>query len=287
MTQTHCPACGWENEAGARICGGCGRPLSSTPGTRGYSPQAYGARESSDAYGAPDVADPDTPTVQDLPPYPAGYASSYPRGYIPDTARSGPRSRTPAPRWNAAPQQRHDQRRASPVGRIALGAVIAVALLALIGAGAWAAVIRPQVHQQVDSALRSQLSSMVATLNRMPIVPTTNLSVTSDDATATLQSGISSGVPVQNVQASFQDGRTTVSYTVLGISGTVSSALVASNGRLEAQDATVGGPMALVENSSELQAALTDTLANLRHDITVRQVTEQNGVLTVSVKGNA
>jgi hypothetical protein len=181
------------------------------------------------------------------------------------------------------PQSRH----ASPAGRIALGALIVVALLALVGVGIWAAVLRPQLHQKADSALRAQLASMVATFNRLPAVPTTNVTVTSDDATAGLQANISSNVPVQNVHVSFQTGRTSVAYTAYGVSGAVSTSLVASNGRLSAQDTAVDGPIGLVENGSELQAALNDALANMRHDITVQQVSEQNGVLTVAVKGNA
>ncbi len=128
---------------------------------------------------------------------------------------------------------------------------------------------------------------MIATFNQLPAVPTTNLTVTADDATAGLQANISSDVPVQNVHVSFQGGRTTVAYTAYGVSGAVSTSLVAASGRLTAQDTTVDGPMGLVESGSELQTALNDTLANLRHDISVQQVSEQNGVLTVAVKGTA
>ncbi len=67
MTQIRCPACGWENEAGARICGGCGRPLSGPSGSLGYSPRGYDARGSAGASGMPDATDPDMPTAPDVP----------------------------------------------------------------------------------------------------------------------------------------------------------------------------------------------------------------------------
>lgn len=278
MGERRCPSCGWENEASARMCGGCGRPLrasSGGPAGSSYSVGRYDARGPYGTYGQgtggraefgdAEATDPDMPTVRDYPPV---------QRYTPPVP--------PYPARRAAPRQTSVRRRSTSVAAIAL---VLIALLALLGVGAWSAAIRPQLHQQVDAVLRAQALSMVATVNRVPAIPSTTVSLTGDQATANLQASVPSDVPLQNVQVSFQGGRTVVSFTTYGMNGTVSTQLVTANGRLAATNTTVDGPVGLVESGGELQDTLNAALGTLRHDVTIKQVSEQNNTLTVAIKG--
>lgn len=280
MGAMRCPTCAWENEAGARMCGGCGRPLRPSPtGSPGASYSAggneprgpYGSYRPGAAghagYGAPDVTDPDMPTVRDYPPLPQQ------RSTTPATPR-------PA-RWPGAAQS-PARRGSGTTGRTIL---VLVALLALLSVLVWSTAIRPQLHQHVDALMRAQMLAMVATINRAPAIPTTTVSVSGDQATANLQGGIPSDVPIQNVQVAFQGGRTFVSFTTYGLSGSAATELAATNGRLTATNTTVDGPVGLLESGGELQDTLNAALGTLRHDVTIKQVTEQNNTLTVSIKG--
>lgn len=280
MGEMRCPSCGWENDASARMCGGCGRPLRPSAAGPAGAPYSGGRVEPRGPSGAyrqgmggragysdTEVTDPDMPTVRD---YPA------PQRYTPPVAAYPARRIAPQP----IPMRR--RRSASSAGLVAL---VALALLALLGVGAWSAAIRPSLHQQVDTVLRTQMLSMVATVNSVPAIQSTTVSMTGDQATASLQAGIPSGVPLQNVQVTFQGGYTVVSFTTYSLNGTVSTQLVTTNGRLAATNSTVDGPVGLVESGGELQDTLNAALGTLRHDVTIKQVTEQNNVLTVAVKG--
>jgi hypothetical protein len=148
------------------------------------------------------------------------------------------------------------------------------------------------LHQQVDGTLRSQLDSVVALANHAPVVDPSQSIMTvtqtypAAEETSTLQQQIPSGVPVQNVHVSFSGGRVTVSFTTNGFDGAFSTALRAQNGRLVVAATEVDGPLALVESGGEMEQAINDALGRLRTDITVKQVTLDKDVMTVSVSGH-
>lgn len=171
--------------------------------------------------------------------------------------------------------------------RTLFGALAALAALAILASVVWAAAVRPQLHQQADSALRTQLDAMVATVNQLPVIPTASVPVTAAQATSTLQADLPASVPVQNPQVTFSGGRVTVTFTAYGFDGAASTALSTRDGRLVATATEVDGPLSMVESGDELEATINGALGTLRHDVSFKQITLQNGVLTVSLKGNA
>ncbi len=259
MVELQCRHCGWRNEPGARMCGGCGRPL-----------REIVAAGASAAHRIPPVGN-DAPTVVDVPP----------------VVRPPARRQPSTVNWEAMPDApKWSLRTGASAGRALLILLIVVMVALLAGAGAWAAVIRPQLHQQIEGTLRSQLDGVVATVNQQPYIPTTTRSIPAADVTATLQGQIPSGLPVQNMHVSFSGGRVIVSFTTNGFDGAVSTALRAKNGRLVAAATEVDGPLALVESGSEMEQVINDGLGKVRTDISVKQVTLDNDVMTVAINGN-
>lgn len=272
MTEIRCAHCGWRNEPTARMCGGCGRPL-----------RAFGSSGASAIRGSSladmDVTDPDMPTVADLPPLAQPVGQS--------------RTRTAPSRvdWQSAP--RPGARRGSVAGRVALIGLALFALLFICACGAWAAAIRPRLHQQVDTALRAQFGDLVATANQasqlasavQQPIPTITFSIPAGQVTQDLRQQLPSDVPVKNPHVSFSGGRAVLSFTTYGGDGAISTALAIRNGRLFVTATEVDGSLALIESGSELQQAINDALGNVRSDISVKQVTLDKDVMTVTVKG--
>jgi hypothetical protein len=171
-------------------------------------------------------------------------------------------------------------------GRVLL-ILLTVFMVALVaGAGAWAAVIRPQLHQQIEGTVRSGLDGVVAIVNQPLPIPSITQTISAADVTATLQQQIPSGVPVQNMHVSFSGGRVIVSFTTNGFDGAVSTALRANNGRLVAAATEVDGPLAMVESGDEMEQTINAALGKLRKDIKVKQVTLDQDVMTVAINGN-
>jgi hypothetical protein len=174
----------------------------------------------------------------------------------------------------------------STAGRVAIIGLIVVLLVALAGLGAWAAIIRPQLHQQLDDALRAQLNGIVTTVNQQPVVPTTTVNITASQVTQTLQTQLPSSLPIQDLRVSFGGGRVSVAFTTGGFAGAVSTALTVHNGRLVASATEVDGPLALVESGGDMEQALNAALGKLRTDVTVKQITLDKDTMSVAVKGN-
>lgn len=218
-------------------------------------------------------ADDDARTVEDVPPL-----------AVPQRRTGRPGSRSPQPVWGAAPEW--PSSRGGRGSRVLVGLLVALIVLVVGVGGVWGMILRPQLHQQIDGAVRAQITAMVTTVNHQPLIPSTTATFTAATATQSLQQRMPASVPIQNIQVAFSGGRVTVSFTTDGFDGAVSTQLVARNGRLVAVATEVDGPMALVETGSDLETALNASLGGLRTDITVQQVTLDKNVMAVSVKGN-
>jgi hypothetical protein len=267
-----CARCGWQNEPTARMCGGCGQPLrSSLPGegqpytstdTMPYSGEA-------ETLYAPPAVPPDLPqSVVSRPP--GGTASS------PAWPEAGARSRagsqaTKGLRWWRAPL----------ILLLVLGLLVGTSL------GAWALIVRPIVHVQVDGALRGALDRAVdqaaAAMQNAPPVPSGEYHIDLADLNAAIQRELPTDMPLKNVALSFANGRARVSYTLLGRASFVYTTFFAASGRVMARNTTVFGALKLVETGPELQAAVNDAFARLPATLDVTEVRVANGALYVRV----
>jgi hypothetical protein len=166
--------------------------------------------------------------------------------------------------------------------------VVLALLLVLLAcaSGAWAVAVRPALHQQVDSAIRSQLDSLVVGFNAQHFVPTVSVPLTAQQATDSVAQDVTSSTPLRNVQIHFTGGQAVIDYSVYGTDGAVATTLVTSNGRLLASQTRVDGLVSLIESADELQAALNSELGKLRTDVKITGVSLDNDVMTLSVKGN-
>src|SRR5690348_12535280 len=113
-----CPFCGWRNEPTARMCGGCGQPLH-TPISAPVDPEA--------------ITEPD---LRRAMPIPGG-------AYAGDRARTRPALPPATPPSRATARQRAGW-------RLARNVLLALLALGIVGALAWASMVRPALHQRVD-----------------------------------------------------------------------------------------------------------------------------------------
>lgn len=261
-----CGSCGWRNESTARMCGGCGRPLRATSG-----PGGAGGRVAATVSTRLAVDD-DAPTVPDIP------LSAIPTPARPRGTPAYPRTPPPAPS-------------STPAGGASRGLLIVAAALAIVialCAGSWGLLLRPALHGQIDGTLRSQVSGLVSQVNQqqgLQSLPSATLTVKAQDVTRELQAATSSDSPVRNVKASFSGGRIGVSFTSFGGDGALSTVFVVNNGRISASATRVDGALALIESGDEAESAMNDALSNLRTDVIITQISSDNDVLSVGIKG--
>jgi hypothetical protein len=224
---------------------------------------------------ATDPFDDDAPTVPDLPivtPPRRGTTAAPPRPYLP-----GPGGRPGA----------------NPAARILLIVLAVVVVLVAACTGAWGLIVRPALHQSVDTALRTQLDGFVDSYNALPQLSqlrgssrSVSLSVTvqATDVTASIQQQAAQQSAIKNPQVTFANGRATLSFQAYGTDEAISTALSATNGKLLVAATRVDGPLAIVETGSELEATLNEALGRMRTDISFTQLTLHGGVMTVSLK---
>lgn len=291
-----CPRCGWRNEAIARMCGGCGQPL--PPAHLMPAPAAGQAGATSDATatqpGTPLYASPvdDTPTV--LAPermVPPPYAPRHP-AYRPGAAPAWPgaaNTHTASTRAvQAAPPHAARVRRGNCLVQALVTLLVIALMLACLGVALWSAVIRPPLHAQVDDGIRSAVGTVVdaanTVLGRLQPGLGGNAQIPASLINGQIQRNLPSNFPLHDVSLDFASGGVMVSYTLAGRHGTLYDGLTVRNGRLVARDATVTGPLGLVESSSELQQAVQDELVGLTTHVTITSVSAADHLLTVTVR---
>jgi hypothetical protein len=228
-----CAHCGWLNDPGARMCGGCGRPLVASV-TNAPMKGGVPADEA--------TTDPEMQTV------------AAPRG------RSTPIAPPPLPTG----------RRMSPVARVFLILGVVILILACVCAGAWGLMIRPALHNQVDGSIRNQMNFLAgqanaALIDAIPRIQANNGNFVGSVAASTLNEQIAASPQssVSNTHVSFANGQITITFDSSGQQNNITTTLGTASGHLVARGTTVTGLLALVESGPELESAINDALSKL------------------------
>jgi hypothetical protein len=269
-----CARCGWGNEATARMCGGCGRPL------RALDPAATTAVHPV----SPDTAFPSAPTS-----YATGTRTAYAPAerppYAPPSTRTpslwpdGSGSTTPHPASQSPLRPRGWAR-----GLI----VFLVVLLVLTGGllGAWALVIRPAIHTAVDSSLRAALDNAVQTATAdITIVPNGQYTLPAAAFDAEIQRQLPTNSHISNVHLDFARDGVRLTYRFFGRPGSITTHLAASDGHVVARGTTVEDVLSLVESGDEMEATLNEALGRLPSRYRVTGIRAANHALVVSIGG--
>jgi len=269
-----CARCGWRNEATARMCGGCGRPL------RALDPAATTAVHPV----SPDTAFPSAPT---------SYATGKQTAYAPveRPPYTPPSTRTPS-RWPDSGSST-TPRPASLSPRRPRGwahglIVFLVVLLVLTGGllGAWALVIRPAVHTAVDSSLRAALDNAVQTTTAdITVVPNGQYTLPAAAFDAEIQRQLPTDSHISDAHLDFTRDGVRVTYRFFGRPGSITTHLAASDGHVVARGTTVEDVLSLVESGDEMEATLNEALGRLPSRYRVTGIRAANHTLIVSIGG--
>lgn len=275
--QVTCSRCGWVNQLGDRMCGGCGQPLSHSGALPGSSPDNTPTVLASPGIIAPPPLPPATRTsTWQAPPY----AAPIPPG----TATVAAPPSWAAPPFNTAKRVQPHAKGTGCLGRTMLSLAIAAVLLVVMAACGWAAVVRPALHASVDQRLRSALA---AEIDKVPVVPDGFPSITRKIPESAFNSQVNasnnSGA-LQNIYIHLRPGAVTMTYTLWGKAGSITTHLVARDGRIFVQKTQVIGLLAQVENSEELQDALNGSLARIPAQDYVARLVVGDGTLTVTLR---
>ncbi len=269
-----CTHCGWRNELGARICGGCGQPLGepSTPrradgspitstGGSGDAPTEYtpGALSSPHDYGAPGM-----PTQPNATP-----------------ARWSTRAHQPQPAY-APTVQPAKRRGGSCLQRALLTLLTLVVVTSCCGVGLWSFVIRPALHTATDSQIRAGLDSMFDEASNtlelaLPRLPQGTypdlLPIKAADINANIQAIAAKKNIPSNSEVHFigTDG-VQVTYLLGGSPHTVTTHIYVVDGRLRARNTTDDFPLNMWESNDELQTTINESLTHLTPDLHITEL---------------
>lgn len=276
--QVRCSRCGWQNETGDRMCGGCGQPLLQAGNTFGAPPDRTPTVASQGA-GAPPPLSQDTRTATWTPPaYPPRYTQGTPT--VAATTRG-------VPVYAQAAQAQPRATAGGCIRRTLVGFIIAVLLLMLLLACGWAAIVRPALHTAVDQSLRTGLSQ---TVDKVPVIPEGIPPITRT-ITESQFNYVASGGNAQNdrgdmkdIRVHFLPGEVTMTFRLWGRAGKISVHVVARGGRLFVQNTHVDGWLGIIESGSELQDTLNESLAQLPAQDYVQRVIVDQGTLTLTIR---
>lgn len=225
------------------MCGGCGQPL----------------RDSS--------AGPLRPASG--PPYnAAGYANDAPTSLssgveAPRDARAGPPGGGAPAVWpgpsNAAGASQAP-RSARGWRRALLIVFVVLLVLAIGGVAAWRGIIRPAVHNAVDTQLRADFARTVQSIPGD--LPPTTYRITAADVNANLPADKPNDPKLQDLQVHFSDNGIILTYTYNGSDGSVKTTLLPNGGGIKVSGTTVTGALSVFESGDEMEAALNAGLAN-------------------------
>jgi type II secretory pathway component PulM len=198
------------------------------------------------------------------------------KGGVPaDEATTDPELRTvAAPRGRVTPVAPpiSSARPTNPVARVLLILGVVIVILACVCAGGWGLIIRPSLHNQVDSSIRTQMNALADQANAalsdaVPLIRARGGSlssfVTADALNQQIKASESQQGAVTNTQVSFADGQIKITFDSNNQQNSVSTILATSSGRLVARGTTVTGLIATIESGPELEAAINDALSRL------------------------
>ncbi len=294
-----CARCGWRNEATARMCGGCGMPLThnDTPVNEGATVAITDLPGFSDR--TPPTAAANGANLNDTQPTPPTSVGLRPSAYI-AAAPITPVSRPTTPPTNVmvgvatppiqttapAPAVKPTRRWGVIWGRVAIIVVVALVALGALGYGSWGLFVAPSIHTSVDAELHTHFASLVNVFKTTSASPTT-ITVTNAQASSALGLEDSSDW-LQNMQVQFDQDVMYVTYTFEGTTGDISTHLFVSNGRLTVAATTVNGYLAgdsafaAIETGDQAEAAFNDALAQLPASETIQQVSVTSGHVTIT-----
>lgn len=269
-----CPQCGWQNQMGDRMCGGCGQPLlySGAFGT----PPDYTPTVASPGAGAPPPLSQKTRTA-------TWSAPAYPQQLPPGTSTVAAAPIQVSPPY--APGMRAPRATGGSCLRRTLTALaLAAVLLVVLLACGWAAFLRPALHAAVDQRLRAGLAAEV---DKVPVIPADlpPITRTITDTAFNQQAGTPNNQgDMKDIRVHFLPGEVTMTYLLWGRPGKITTHVVAAHGRLFVQNTQVDGWLTQVESGSELQDALNASLARLPAQDYVESVVVGDGTLTITMR---
>lgn len=234
------------------MCGGCGQPLYAVAGPVGEDRA---------------VTEPDLSWTIPRTGAPPAISSPGRQMPVPPGVYPTPAGATRAP-------ERH--RRAWWQRALLVGLSVLLVLSSL-GVLAWVVMLRPAIHSRLDAELRNRLTAAV---EQVPSLSPGTYPISATTVTKDLHPAPQS--PLKDPRIHFQSGRLILSYTLYG-TGSISTMLMAQNGRLIASNTIVDGSLSLVESGDEIQAAINDALVALPASDRVRTITASNDLLVVTL----
>jgi|GEM_PF-1483780 hypothetical protein len=277
--RVRCAHCGWQNDVGDRMCGGCGQPLYHSGSSFGSAPDHTPTVASSGAVALPPLS-PDTRTA-------AWSAQGYPQQFSPQTSTVAATPQRGAPRFGSIAGSQQQTKSRSCLGRALISLAIAAVLLIVMMACGWAAVVRPALHRSLDQSLRSGLAAQV---DKVGAIPAGSAPIVRTVTDTELNRQARAGNPqndqgdMKDIRVHFLPGEVTMTYLLWGRPGKISTHIVAFNGRLLVQDTQVQGWLAQFETGDELQDALNSSLARMPAQDYVQSVIVGNGTLTIAIR---
>ncbi|MEO7001035.1 MAG: hypothetical protein ABI068_04455, partial [Ktedonobacterales bacterium] len=246
-----CSRCGWRNEPTARMCGGCGMPLTTNSNgliTAEATPTSLNLQTPVTPASDIGATTPATPL-----PLPADVAPRDSRHTAPIPATPVYRTSAPAALTTAAPRGTSRNRG----GNWALSLLIALVLLLIlsaIGYSSWGLFIQPGIQTQVDAELNTRIDSMLRTA--IPTQPgSASVSAVALNSTLAAQPQDSAGW-VRNLRVQiYANNEAVFTFRFLMRDGIITTHLEAVNGRLMVYGTVVDGELSAFETGTQVEAA--------------------------------
>ena len=246
------------------MCGGCGQPLrdSSAGPLRPVSGSPYGAASYAN----------DAPTsLSSGVEAPRNAHAGSPGGGNP-AAWPGPGSAAGAAQ---APRSARGWQRALLI------VFVVLLVLTLGGIGAWNGIIRPAVHNALDTQLRADFARAIQAIpGDLPPAP---YPITAAEVNANLAAHKPDDSRLQDLQVHFSDNGIILTYTYNGSDGSVKTTLLPSGGGIKVSGTTVTGALSVFESGDEMEAALNAGLANWPRTDNVTDVHTDGDTLFVTL----
>ena len=275
--QALCSRCGWRNEVGDRMCGGCGQPLV-------YSGPSFGATSDvSPTVASPGVIPPPLPLDARTATWAApAQPQPHPQPFTAGTSTVAVPSRAVQPRVATSTPARASGH--SCLARSLISLLVAALLLVILLACAWTAFARPALHASFDRNLRASLDAEVA---KVPLIPAGYPPITRTIPESAFNQPSATNTntgDLKDARIHLQPGVVIMTYRLWNSPGKITTHLVASNGRLFVQNTQVDGWLAQFETGDELQDALNESLARLPAQDYVERVVVNDGSLTLTIR---
>lgn len=254
MTELVCPHCGWHNDATARMCGGCGKPLAVALTSAGPRMSTYPQGEE--------------PTDPDIQAPGTGRAAGGTLGVSPTTQGCLGR------------------------GALVLGVLALVVLFGC--AAIWGLAVRPALHAAVDQQIRSQLQTAVDQTNaQMPALADAldtlpgkkgQNTITAAAFNQSIQATVPASGPVQKVHVSFPAGQVAVTFSTFGVDGSLTTHLTSEANKPHASGTTITGLLTYVETADDIENAMNSAFAGLQPTVAVTGIDLGGDVMTITVQ---